>query len=174
MHESGTSDFGKHILPSMVKSHKLVAYDFDTDVIPGTAPYEEHGYWRDVGTIDAYYEAHFDTLGATPKFRMTNRQWPIYASAAPAESVQIDRDAVVEHSIVMERSVIGRGAHLRRVIVDQDNVIPPGETIGVDLEHDRRRFHVSEGGIVVVPKGAFKDGSADKQTRATHDATLLG
>src|SRR5438270_561955 len=80
MHESGETDFGKHILPSMVKSHKLVAYDFATNIIPGTEPYEEHAYWRDVGTIDAYYQAHFDTLGAQPKFRMTNRQWPIYAS----------------------------------------------------------------------------------------------
>jgi len=173
-HETGEDDFGRDVLPRIVRSHRLLAYDFHTNRVPGVLPHEEHGYWRDVGTIDAYYEAHFDTLGTTPKFRMTNRLWPIYASADPAESAWIDRDAVVERSIVMERSVIGRGAHLRRVIVDRDNVIPPGETIGLDLERDRRRFHVSESGIVVVPKGAFKDGSADTQTRATHDATLLG
>jgi glucose-1-phosphate adenylyltransferase len=187
MREDGASDFGKHILPAMVKSHKLLAYDFDTNVIPGTEPYEEQGYWRDVGTIDAYYEAHFDTLGAAPKFRLTNRQWPIYASSEPAESAQIEngiinrsvvgsgsvidgasldhamlrrsvlveRSARLEHCIVMERSRIGRGAQVRRAIIDQDNDVPPMERIGFNLEEDRKRFHVSEGGIVVVPAGYF-------------------
>jgi glucose-1-phosphate adenylyltransferase len=187
MREDGASDFGKHILPSMVRTHKLLAYDFDTNIIPGTEPYEEQGYWRDVGTIDAYYEAHFDTLGAAPRFRLTNRQWPIYASSEPAESAQIEngvihrsvvgsgsvidgasldhamlrrsvhvgRSARLEHCIVMERSRIGRGAQVRRAIIDQDNDVPPMERIGFDLEQDRKRFHVSEGGIVVVPAGYF-------------------
>jgi len=188
MKENGTSDFGKHILPSMVKSHKLVAYDFDTNIIPGTEPYEEHGYWRDVGTIDAYFEAHFDTLGAAPKFRMTNAQWPIYASPDQAESAQIengvinrsvvgsgsiidgamldhamlrrsvhvDRGAHLEHCIVMERTRIGRTAQVRRAIIDQDNDVPAGECIGMDIERDRKRFHVTDTGIVVVPAGYFK------------------
>ena len=187
MHESGETDFGKHILPSMVKSHKLLAYDFATNVIQGTAPYEEHAYWRDVGTIDAYYQAHFDTLGAQPKFRMTNKHWPIYASPDQAESAQIEngvinrsvvgsgsivdgaildhamlrrsvtveRGAHLEHCIVMERSRIGRGAQVRRCIIDQDNDIPPDVRIGWDLEQDRKRFHVTPSGIVVVPAGAF-------------------
>ena len=187
MREDGSTDFGKHILPSMVRTHKLLAYDFDTNVIPGTEPYEEQGYWRDVGTIDAYYEAHFDTLGAAPKFRLTNRHWPIYASSEPAESAQIEngiinrsvvgsgsvidgasldhamlrrsvhveRAARLEHCIVMERSRIGRGAQVRRAIIDQDNDVPPMERIGFDLAQDRKRFHVSEGGIVVVPAGYY-------------------
>lgn len=186
-HDTGHSDFGKHILPAMIKSHKLVAYDFDTNVIPGTAPYEEHAYWRDVGTIDAYFDAHFDTLGARPKFRMSNRDWPIYASPDPAESAQIEngvinrsvvgsgsivngasldhamlrrsvyveRDARLEHCIVMERSRIGRGAQVRRVIIDQDNDVPAFERIGFDPVADRRRFHVTDSGIVVVPSGYF-------------------
>ena len=187
MHENGETDFGKHILPSMVKSHRLVAYDFATDTIEGTEPYEEHAYWRDVGTIDAYFQAHFDTLGAQPKFRMTNRHWPIYASPDQAESAQIEngvinrsvvgsgsivdgatldhamlrrsvlveRGARLEHCIIMERSRIGRGAQVRRAIIDQDNDIPPEERIGFDLDQDRRRFHVTPSGIVVVPAGAF-------------------
>ncbi len=187
MHESGDSDFGKHILPSMVKSHKLVAYDFATNTISGTEPYEEKAYWRDVGTIDAYFQAHFDTLGAAPKFRMTNKHWPIYASPDQAESAQIENgiihrsivgsgsivdgatldhamlrrsvlvepNARLEQCIVMERSRIGRGAHVRRAIVDQDNDVPPDERIGYDLERDRQRFHVTDSGIVVVPAGYF-------------------
>jgi len=186
--EAGESDFGKHILPRMLHTHKLVAYDFATNVIPGVAPYEEPAYWRDVGTIDAYFDAHFDTLGAKPKFRMTNPQWPIYASPDQAESAQIENGVInrsvvgsgsivngakldhamlrravmvepescLEQCIVMERSVIGQGAKVRRAIIDQDNHIPPGERIGYDLQRDAQRFHVSEGGVVVVPRGYFK------------------
>jgi glucose-1-phosphate adenylyltransferase len=196
MHDKGETDFGKHILPSMVKTHKLVAYDFATNTIEGTQPYEEHPYWRDVGTIDAYFEAHFDTLGAEPKFRMTNRHWPIYASPDQAESAQIEngvinrsvvgsgsivdgaeldhamlrrsvlveRGARLEHCIVMERSRIGRGAQVRRAIIDQDNDIPPDERIGFDLEEDRRRFHVTPSGIVVVPAGAFPARAAPRSS----------
>ncbi len=185
--ETGESDFGKHILPRMMKTHKLAAYDFATNEIPGTQPYEEPAYWRDVGTIDAYFDAHFDTLGAKPKFRMSNPLWPIFSSSDPAESAQIENglinrsvvgsgsvingarldhamlrrsvivepDAQLDHCIVMERSVIGAGARVRRAIIDQNNHIPAGETIGYDLEKDRQRFHVSEGGIVVVPRGYF-------------------
>ena len=186
-HATGHSDFGRDILPTMLQSHRLMAYDFTANEIPGTASYEEHAYWRDVGTIDAYFDAHFDTLGATPRFRMTNREWPIYASPDQAESAQIEngvihrsvvgsgsivdgatlnhamlrrsvlveRDATLEHCIVMERSRIGQGAHVRRAIIDQDNDVPPGERIGFDEAEDRRRFHVTESGIVVVPRQFF-------------------
>lgn len=187
-HETGESDFGKHILPRMVKTHKLLAYDFAQNEIPGVAAFEEPGYWRDVGTIDAYFDAHFDTLGAQPKFRMTNAEWPIYASHDMSESAQIEAGVItrsvvgsgsvvshatldhamlrravtveagvsLEHCIVMERSVVGRGAKVRRAIIDQDNHIPPGERIGFDLERDSQRFHVSPNGVVVVPRGYFK------------------
>ena len=188
--ELGESDFGRDLLPRLAGTHRVVAYDFQTNRVPGVQAYEDQGYWRDVGTIDAYFAAHFDTLGAQPRFRMTNAQWPIYASPDSAESAQIEggdirrsvigsgctvdgarldhamlrrsvrveADARLEHCIVMERSVIGRGARLKRVIVDQDNVIPPNETIGFDAAHDRQRFRVSEGGIVVVPRGHFPAG----------------
>ncbi len=196
--ETGESDFGKDILPRMVKTHKLLAYDFTTNVIPGTAEFEEHAYWRDVGTIDAYFAAHFDTLGAQPGFRMTNPQWPIYASTDPSESAQIESGVIrrsvvgsgcvvndaqldhamlrravhvqagvkLEHCIVMERTVIGRGAKVRNAIIDIDNHIPPGELIGYDMEKDRKRFTVSEGGVVVVPRGYFQavDDDAHHQT----------
>jgi glucose-1-phosphate adenylyltransferase len=185
--ELGESDFGKDILPRMARSHTLLAYDFTTNEVPGLGEFEERGYWRDVGTIEAFYEAHFDTVGARPKFRMTNPAWPIYASPDQAESaviesgsihrsvigtgcvvshasldhtmlrrsVTVEEDAKVDYCIVMDRTVIGAGARLRRAIVDQDNAIPAGERIGYDLERDRQRFHVSESGIVVVPRGYF-------------------
>jgi glucose-1-phosphate adenylyltransferase len=70
-------------------------------------------------------------------------------------SVLVERGARLEHCIIMERSRIGRGAQVRRCIIDQDNDIPADERIGYDLEQDRKRFHVTPSGIVVVPAGAF-------------------
>jgi glucose-1-phosphate adenylyltransferase len=154
MHESGETDFGKHILPSMVRTHKLVAYDFATNTIPGTEAYEEHAYWRDVGTIDAYYQAHFDTLGAQPKFRMTNRQWPIYASPDQAESAQIENGvinrsvvgsgsivdgALLDHAMLRRSVLVERGARLEHCIVMERSRIGRGAKVRraiIDQDND--------------------------------------
>lgn len=183
----GEKDFGKHILPRLLKTHRLLAYDFTTNRIAGAQAFEEPAYWRDVGTLDAYFDAHFDTLGPHPRFCINNTRWPIYASTDQSESAQIEggvieqsvigsgcivhpaelkhamlrRDVTVEadaglhRCIVMDRCRIGRGARVVRAIVDQDNDIPDGEQIGGDPARDRVRFPVSEGGIVVVPRGHF-------------------
>ena len=183
----GDSDFGKHILPRMLDSHRLIAYDFTDNRITGVAEFETPAYWRDVGTIDAYFAAHLDTLGPRPSFRMDNPHWPIRAHPDTLEptriesgsiqrsviasgcvinhatldhamlrsAVEVNDDARLDHCIVMDRCQIGRGARLRRVILDQDNHIPPFESIGFDHDADRRRFHISEGGIVVIPRGFF-------------------
>lgn len=187
-HSRGGYDFGRNLLPALTDTHRVMAYDFSTNTVPGLRDTEEAGYWRDVGTIEAFYEANFDTLGETPRFSMANPRWPIFAAPDQTDSAQIIegrvsnaslgagvliRNASVEHSmlrrevvlepgaevsdsIVMDRSVIGAGAKIRRAIVDQYNFIPPGMQIGYDLEADRARFHVSDSGIVVVGKGQLK------------------
>ena len=184
-HLSGGNDFGKHVLPAMAEHSRVMAYDFTTSSIRGTRDFEEPAYWRDVGTIEAYYDANFDTLGETPRFCMANSQWPIYANPDQAEAAQVydghirsaslgagvvirrsliersllRRDVLVEEnaeivdSLIMDRSVVGAGARIRRAIIDQSNFIPPGMSIGYDLDADRERFHVSESGIVVVGRG---------------------
>jgi glucose-1-phosphate adenylyltransferase len=74
--------------------------------------------------------------------------------------VRVENSAQLDHTIVMDRSVVGRGARIVRTIIDQDNYIPAGEAIGIDLERDRQRFHVSKAGVVVVPRGYFPEASA--------------
>lgn len=138
MHETGDSDFGKHILPSMVKSHNLVAYDFAGNSIPGTEPYEEHAYWRDVGTIDAYFQAHFDTLGAQPKFRMTNRRWPIYASPDQAESAQIE-NGVIHRSVVGSGSIVD-GATLDHAMLRRSVLVEPQASLEHCIIMERSRI----------------------------------
>lgn len=185
-HAKGETDFGGHILPRLLHDHRLFAYDFASNEVPGIKPYEKRVYWRDVGSIDAYFEAHGDVLGAEPVFDMFNPQWPIFSSnyQGPVARVLggelhnsllgaatvihdgvrirnsiIRREAVIEEDveledcIIMDYTRIGRGARLRRVIVDRHNQIEPGDRIGFDPETDRRRFHVSDSGITVVASG---------------------
>lgn len=70
-------DFGRHLLPRLSRTHRTYAYDFASNRVPGVQPYEERGYWRDVGTIDAYLEAQADVTGTHPRFQLRNAQWPI-------------------------------------------------------------------------------------------------
>ncbi len=184
--EAGETDFGQHVLPRLLRTHRLFAYDFATNEVPGILPYENRMYWRDLGTIDAYFEAHQDVLGHQPVFDMFNPDWPIFSSGyqgpvarilggeirnsllaaatmihegAKISNSIIRREAVIEEDVVLEDCVIMdyvrvcRGARLRRVIVDRHNVIAAGEQIGFDSVQDRQRFHVSEGGVTVVPMG---------------------
>lgn len=185
VHLHGETDFGLHVLPRLLKTHRLFAYDFSTNEVPGIKPYEEPGYWRDVGSLDAYFEAHQDMLGIEPKFDAFNPQWPIFSSnyqgaVAQVISGQIDnsllgaatvvnqaniRNSIIRREVVVEPGAevqdcvimdyvrICRGARLRRVIVDQHNVIKAGDRIGYDLESDRRRYHVTKSGVVIVPMG---------------------
>jgi glucose-1-phosphate adenylyltransferase len=183
---AGESDFGQHVLPRLLNTHRLFAYDFATNVVPGVHPYETAVYWRDVGSIDAYFDAHKDVLGAEPVFDMFNPEWPVFSSGyqGPVARVLggelrntllgaatmihdgarltnsiirretvIEEDVVLDDCIIMDYVRICRGARLRNVIVDRHNIIEPGDRIGFDPVKDRQRFHVSAGGVTVVPMG---------------------
>jgi glucose-1-phosphate adenylyltransferase len=177
-------DFGRNIIPELVSEVAVYAYDFLTNEVPGLRPYEERGYWRDVGTIRAYWQAHMDLLGPEPLFDLDNPHWPIYTYAYPGPSARVIsgevedsllgegsvvrggkvyrsilgrgvrvEEAVIEDSIIMDFTVVDRGAHLRKVIVDRFNHIEPGTCIGLDPERDAPRYFVDGSGIVVIPRG---------------------
>jgi glucose-1-phosphate adenylyltransferase len=183
---AGETDFGHHVLPRLLQTHRLFAYDFATNEVPGIHDYEQRVYWRDLGTIDAYFEAHKDVLGGEPTFDVFNPEWPIFSSGYQGPVARIlggtlknsllgaatvihegarishsiirretviEEDVVLENCIIMDYVRVGRGAHLRNVIVDRHNVIEAGDVIGLDPEKDRQRFTVSSGGVTVVPSG---------------------
>ena len=77
----GATDFGHHILPRLAHSHRVFAYDFASNQVSGVQAYEERGYWRDIGTIDAYLAAQRDVLGPLPRFNLVNPKWPIRGDA---------------------------------------------------------------------------------------------
>jgi glucose-1-phosphate adenylyltransferase len=182
-------DFGRSIIPELVPTGRVYAYDFQANEVPGVKPYEEQAYWRDVGTIEAYWEAHMDLLGESPRFDLDNRYWPIRTGQHPGpparfiggevdnahvsegslvkratihnsilgRSVWVNEGAVIEDSIVMDHTTVGKGARLRRAIVDRFNIIPADSEIGFDRVVDERRYFVDPAGLVVVPRGGRRE-----------------
>jgi glucose-1-phosphate adenylyltransferase len=188
--EDSRHDIGGDIIPMLVEQGEAEVYDFAANQVPGATD-RDRGYWRDVGTIDAYYAAHMDLIAVHPIFNMYNQEWPIHSWIDPLPPAKFifdedDRrgqalDSMVCGGVVISgatarRSVLSPGAHLhsyaevedsillhgaevhrnavvRRAILDKNVQILEGVQIGVDADADRERFHVSEGGIVVIPKG---------------------
>ncbi|MBI1846349.1 MAG: glucose-1-phosphate adenylyltransferase [Candidatus Rokubacteria bacterium] len=182
-------DFGRSIIPELVPTGRVFAYDFQSNDVPGIKPYEEPGYWRDVGTIQAYWDAHMDLLGESPRFDLDNRYWPIRTGAHPGpparfigsdvdnahvgeaslikravirnsilgRGVWVNEGAVIEDSIIMDSTTVGKNARVRRAIVDRFNIIPADAEIGFDPRSDRRRYHVDPSGLVVLPRGGRRD-----------------
>ncbi len=185
--ENSSHDFGKDILPSLIGRADMYSYDFNTNVIPGD-PIGSPQYWRDVGTLDAYYEASMDLRAVSPELNLYNRQWPLRTAGyfdAPAKfvfdeegrrgmavdsivagssiisggfvkcsilgrSVRIHTGANVQESVIFDNCDVGRHCKIRRAILDKNVKIPPGTEIGYDLDEDRKRYYVTESGIVVI------------------------
>lgn len=180
-------DFGRNILPKAIERSEMFAYDFMTNKIPGE-PAGKKPYWRDVGTLDAYYEANMDIRAISPELNLFNRQWPLRTAgysdpptkfafdeedrrghaidsvlaggsiisgalvknSVIGRHVYVHAGAEILDSIVFDNCDIGRRAKLRRCIVEKNVRIPDGTTIGYDLAEDKKRYIVSDSGIVVV------------------------
>jgi glucose-1-phosphate adenylyltransferase len=123
--ERGEHDFGRHVLPRLVGSHAVYAYDFHTNAVPGLRDYEEAGYWRDVGTIDAYFDANMDTLGREPRLNLFNPQWTVRSSNYQGPSARILDGSVCNSTLGAGTLIKGgsvRNSILRREVVIEDDV----------------------------------------------------
>jgi glucose-1-phosphate adenylyltransferase len=127
--QHGETDFGHHVLPRLMRSHRLYAYDFSSNRIPGIKPYEDPVYWRDVGTIDAYFDAQRDVLGLEPKFDAFNPQWPIYSSNYQGPVAKII-GGQIENILLGAAAVVSDGAKIRNSIIRREAFIEEG----VELE----------------------------------------
>jgi glucose-1-phosphate adenylyltransferase len=127
--QAGETDFGQHVLPRLLASgHRLFAYDFASNVIPGIKPYEQKVYWRDVGNIDAYFDAHKDVLGAEPTFDAFNPDWPIYSSnyqgpVARVLGAQINNALLGAATVVHENALISNSIIRREAVIEEDVVL---------------------------------------------------
>jgi glucose-1-phosphate adenylyltransferase len=182
-------DFGRSIIPELVGPRRVCAYDFQLNEVAGVKPYEEPGYWRDVGTIETFWQAHMDLLGEAPRFDLDNREWPIRTGQYPGpparliggdvdnvqiaegslikratirnsilgRSVWVNEGAIIEDSIIMDHTTVGKGARVRRAIIDRFNIIAADAEVGLDPAADRRHYHVDRSGLVVVPRGGRRE-----------------
>ncbi len=197
-------DFGKNILPQMLGRRELLAYHFVDENRTEGLP-----YWRDIGTLEAYYEANMDLVSVSPQFNLYDQRWPLrtYQPQLPpvkmvfadpgdgarrgqaldsilstgcvisggsvvrsvlSAQVRVNSYASVEDSVLMDGVDIGRRARVKNAIVDKYVDILPDTTIGVDLEQDRKRFHVTDKGIVVIPKGRIIGPEEDRPRWPDH------
>jgi glucose-1-phosphate adenylyltransferase len=202
--QEGGDDFGKEIIPTMIdKGLDVFAWDYEKEnnieefVVKVKEGQREKvlvnrtrdsSYWKDVGTIDSYYEASMDLVGVDPIFNLYGALWPFrtYQRSLPptkcviggsmpesivcdgciisggtawksilSPGVIVERDSLVEESIVFDYVIIEPHVRIRRAIIDKESRILSGASLGYDLEADRRRgCIISDGGIVVVPKWA--------------------
>lgn len=178
-------DFGRNIIPSIINTHKVMAFPFHDENS------KQDAYWKDVGTLDAYYQANIELTAVDPLLNLYDYHWPVrtdqpnlpppkfvfdensgrrgeaHDSIVAAGTIiagghvtrsiigpksRVEERAEVTESILFSGVHIGKGAIIRRAIIDKNVFIPDGAQVGVDHEADRRRgFEVTEKGIVVIP-----------------------
>lgn len=179
-------DFGKNIIPEMIVDRSVFAYLFQD------RNKKSQKYWRDIGTLDSYYEANMDLAQVDPQFNLYDKEWPIrtYQLNSPPAKFVFDHanigrvgqahDSVVSNGCIIsgstvKRSVIspnvrvnsfcdiqdcvimhdvkiGRHCQIRRAIIDKYVELPENTVIGYNLDADRKKYKVTENGIVVVAK----------------------
>lgn len=181
-------DFGSDLIPRLIgpgHGHRVFAHHFSDSCVNMVAGAP---YWRDVGTIDAFWEANLDLVQVTPILNLYDESWPIWTyqeQLPPAKFVFDDDDrrgtavdslvssgcivsgstvrrsllfsrvrvhshCTIEDSVILGDVEIGRHSVLRRVVVDKHCRLPPGTRIGVEPDEDRRRYHVTSGGVTLV------------------------
>ena len=175
-------DFGRNIVPGAIDKLRVIAYPFE-DVRT-----KAQNYWRDVGTVDAYYEANLELATVSPDLNIYDEQWPIWTyqeQLPPAKFVFNDDDrrgqaidsmvsggciisgsrilssllfssvrvhdySSIERSVILPHVRVGERCVIRNAIIDEGTDVPDGTRIGVDRQADAERFHITEGGVVLV------------------------
>ena len=126
--EDSDHDMGGDIIPYFVAQGEANVYDFSRNEVPG-ATERDRGYWRDVGTVDSFYEAHMDLISSHPVFNLYNKAWPIHATEdgnlPPAKFVM---GGIAQESIVASGSIIS-GATVRNSVLSTDVRVEEGATV---------------------------------------------
>jgi glucose-1-phosphate adenylyltransferase len=155
-------DFGKHVIPMMLEnSDRVFAYNFNDNVIPGMKA-EERGYWKDVGTLDSYYEANMDLIHVSPQLNLYNYKWPILTNQGnypPAKTVFDDEDrrgqnidsyvcaGCITSGSTVRRSIIGPLSKINSYSLVEDSILFENVTIG---RHVKIRKAIIDKNVVIT------------------------
>lgn len=132
-------DMGGNILPMLTEQGLAHVYDFDSNLVPG-ATERDRGYWRDVGTLDSYHDAHMDLVSVHPIFNLYNRRWPILSNLPPMPPAKFVEGGNAHESMVGAGTIVS-GAHVRTSVLAsavsveagayvEGSVVMPGVRIG--------------------------------------------
>ncbi len=137
--ESSRHDMGGDIIPMLVDQGRAAVYDFKRNVVPGSTE-RDRDYWRDVGTIDSYHEAHQDLVSALPVFNLYNERWPIFSSNHQLPGAKFVAGASVRDTVVaagsivsgasVDSSVLGLNVHVQDTATVQRSVVLDNVRIG--------------------------------------------
>ena len=178
--DPSATDFGKHILPWLTQQGVLHAYDFNQNEVPGTSA-RERGYWRDVGTAEAFWEASMDLVDVEPVFNLYNEQWPLrgfYPHLPAAKFVFADKTGerlgIATDSLVAEGCILS-GGHIHRTVLHprvrinsfsyvEESVLMTGVEVG---RHALVRRAVIDKGVRIPPRYRIGYDAAEDRARFT-------
>jgi glucose-1-phosphate adenylyltransferase len=162
--ESSKHDMGGNIMPMMVDRGMAQVYDFQRNEVPGADP-ADAGYWRDVGTLDSYYDAHMDLCAVVPVFNLYNSEWPILTHIPPHPPAKFVHEAgervgravnsVVSNGVIVSgalvrESVLSPGARIQDYAIVERSVIMDNTVIAANAVVQNAIIDKD----VVVPEGA--------------------
>ncbi|MFD5233985.1 glucose-1-phosphate adenylyltransferase [Streptomyces qaidamensis] len=157
--ESSVHDMGGSILPQLTDRGEAALYDFSANHVPGETT-RDQGYWRDVGTLDAYYEAHMDLIAERPAFNLYNRSWPIYTHSYQLSPARFNAGGIASESIISAGCLV-RG-QVTRSVLSPGVVVDPGAVVQGSVLHDN--VHIGRGAVV---RGAVLDKNVEVPPGAT-------
>jgi glucose-1-phosphate adenylyltransferase len=155
-------DMGGDIIPMLVDQGRACVYDFKRNVVPGASE-RDRDYWRDVGTLDSYHEAHLDLVSLLPIFNLYNNQWPIFTSNAQLPGAKFSQGASVRDSIVCAGSIVGP-ASVEQSVIGTQNVVGDGSYV--------QRSVLLDG--VRIGRGAVVRNAIIDKNVVVPDETLIG
>jgi glucose-1-phosphate adenylyltransferase len=152
-------DMGGDIIPMLVEQQKACVYDFKNNVVPGATP-RDRDYWRDVGTLDSYHEAHLDLVSVEPIFNLYNTDWPIFTSHPQLPGAKFVENAFARDTIVCGGSIVS-GANVDSSVIGSNVYVGAGAKVERSVIFDN--VTIGRGAIVrnaildknvIVPEGA--------------------
>jgi glucose-1-phosphate adenylyltransferase len=164
--DSGSAhDIGGNIIPALADAGEAFVYDFASNVVPGVSPHER-GYWRDVGTLDAFHQAHMDLLSAEPAFDLYDEEWPILTWNEPAPPARLlshgDSDLTVEDCLISAGAILDGATVVR-------SVLSPGTRVGRGALVERA---VLMSGVTVGEGAIVRDAIVDKNVEIPDGARV--
>lgn len=178
-------DFGKHVIPMMLEQgDRVFAYNFNDNTIPGMRA-EERGYWKDVGTIESYYEANMDLIKVSPQLNLYNYKWPVLTNQGnlpPAKTVFDDEDrrgvnidsyvcaGCITSGSTVRRSILGPLCKVNSYSLVEESILFESVTVG---RHSKIKRAIIDKGVV-IPDGTVIGYDLEADRRSGYTVTESG